>query len=191
MALTREQVVETAVDLLRRYGLGDLSMRRLARELGVAPGAIYWHVDSKQELIVEVAAVLWEQVPAPSLHLPAGEAVVGYTRALRAALVTVPDGADVVALAHAVDPLAVPALNALYGAVARLVPVASDGAAVVELIVHHLLGSVAAAQTRRQAGLVGRCGEGCTCDALFDAGLGVILAGVQAGSAAAWTPATT
>lgn len=188
MALTREQVVETAVDLLRRYGLGDLSMRRLARELGVAPGAIYWHVDSKQELIVEVAAVLWEQVPAPSPQLPPGEAVVGYTRALRAALVTVPDGADVVALAHAVDPEAVPALNALHGAVAGLVPVASDCAAVVELIVHHLLGSVAAAQTRRQAGVVG-CGEGCTWDAMFDAGLGVILAGVQAGSAA--DPAAT
>ena len=185
MALTRAQVVETAVDLLRRYGLADLSMRRLARELGVAPGAIYWHVGSKQELIVEVAAVLLDQIPGPSLELPPGEAIVSYTRALRAALVTVPDGADVVGLAHAVDPAAVPPLNALSRAVARLVPVAPDFHAVVELIVHHLLGSVAAEQIRRQAGVVGRCGTGCPCDASFDLGLRVILAGAQAGSATA------
>ena len=55
MALSRDQVVDTAVEILRRYGLADLSMRRLARELGVAPGALYWHVTSKQELLVEVA----------------------------------------------------------------------------------------------------------------------------------------
>ncbi|MEO6999421.1 MAG: TetR family transcriptional regulator [Terracoccus sp.] len=178
MTLTRAQVVDTAVGLLRRYGLADLSMRRLARELGVAPGAIYWHVDSKQELIVEVAAVLLEQIPGPSLDLSPGEAIARYTRALRAALLTVPDGADVVGLAHAVDPAAVPSLNELTRAVARLVPVAPDCAAVVELIVHHLLGSVAAEQIRRQAGVVGQRAEGGT-SASFDAGLGVILAGVQ------------
>ena len=191
MALTRAQVVGTAVDLLRRYGLADLSMRRLARELGVAPGAIYWHVDSKQELIVEVAAVLLEQVPGPSLDLPAGEAIVRYTRALRAALVTVPDGADVVALAHAVDPAAVPPLTELSRAVGRLAPVVADRDAVVELIVHHLLGSVAAEQTRRQAGVAERCGASRTAGVSFEVGLGVILSGVQAGPATAPDTTTT
>ena len=182
MSLTRAQVVETAVDLLRRYGLADLSMRRLARELGVAPGAIYWHVESKQELIVEVAAVLLGQVPAPSPQLSPGEAVMWTARALRDALVTVPDGADVVGLAHAVDPTAVPPLSALSAAVARLLPAATGRDAVVDLVVHHVLGSVATEQVRRQAGLVGPGDAVGLSRTSFDLGLAVILAGVRAGS---------
>ena len=58
MALSRDQIITTAVDILTRYGLADLSMRRLARELDVQPGALYWHVANKQELLVEVADVL-------------------------------------------------------------------------------------------------------------------------------------
>ena len=33
MALTQDQVIDAAVALLRKHGLGDLTMRRLAREL--------------------------------------------------------------------------------------------------------------------------------------------------------------
>ena len=73
MALSRDQVVATAVDLLRRYGLADLTMRRLARELGVAPGAIYWHVANKQELLVEVADVLLGRIAEPSPDRPPRE----------------------------------------------------------------------------------------------------------------------
>ena len=104
MALSSEQVVTTAVDLLRRYGLADLSMRRLARELGVAPGALYWHVANKQELLVEVADVLLAEIPVPPPDEPPVEALVGLAVAIREALVQVPDGADVVGLAYAVEP---------------------------------------------------------------------------------------
>src|SRR6476661_7070220 len=87
VALSREQVVTTAVDLLRRYGLGDLSMRRLARELGVAPGALYWHVANKQELLVEVAEVLLAEIVSPPADQPAADALVGLAVAVREALV--------------------------------------------------------------------------------------------------------
>ena len=61
MALDRDQVVDAAWHILQTYGLGDLSMRRLARELGVQPGALYWHVANKQELLT----VLAERMVAP------------------------------------------------------------------------------------------------------------------------------
>ena len=85
VALSREQVVATAVDLLRRYGLGDLSMRRLARELGVAPGALYWHVANKQELLVEVADVLLAEIPEPAGDRPPAEALAALAVAVREA----------------------------------------------------------------------------------------------------------
>ncbi|RAE29375.1 TetR family transcriptional regulator, partial [Burkholderia multivorans] len=42
MPLSAESITTTALDVLSRYGLGDLSMRRLARELDVQPSARYW-----------------------------------------------------------------------------------------------------------------------------------------------------
>ena len=43
MQLHKRDVVEAAAALLDEYGIADLTMRRLARELSVSPGALYWH----------------------------------------------------------------------------------------------------------------------------------------------------
>ena len=181
MALSREQVVGAAVDLLRRYGLGDLSMRRLARELGVAPGALYWHVANKQELLVEVADALLAEIPPAPTDRPAAEALTGLAVAVREALVQVPDAADVVGLAYAVEPGATRALRDL----ARL---AHDSGAspaerddVAALVVHHVLGSVAAQQNRTLAAQVDPDlpAPDVTSEVkAFEVGLGVILRGL-------------
>jgi TetR/AcrR family tetracycline transcriptional repressor len=94
MALTRVEVVETATRILREYGLGDLTMRRLARELGVAPGGLYWHVADKQDLLVAVTQQLLDAVDLDDAPTPTE---VG-TR-LAAALLPVPDAADVLRVA--------------------------------------------------------------------------------------------
>lgn len=49
--LTREAIVEAALDLLDREGLAGLSMRRLAQELGTGAASLYWHVGDKEELL--------------------------------------------------------------------------------------------------------------------------------------------
>ncbi|QMU76204.1 TetR family transcriptional regulator [Streptacidiphilus sp. PB12-B1b] len=54
--LTRESVVATAAELVRRDGPGALTMRRLAAELGAAVTAIYWHVGNREALLDEVVA---------------------------------------------------------------------------------------------------------------------------------------
>ncbi|MEW1954108.1 TetR family transcriptional regulator [Terrabacter sp. NPDC080008] len=153
MALSRDEVVATAVGLLRRYGLGDLTMRRLARELGVAPGALYWHVANKQELLVEVAdALLSEIPPAPQGHPPA-EALAGLCVAVRDALVQVPDAADVVGMAYAVDPGATRALRDVARLVHDAGAPASERDEVAALVVHHVLGSIGGQQNRGLAAL--------------------------------------
>lgn len=50
-ALTLDEVVDAARRLVRRDGLGSLSMRAVANELGVATMTTYSHVASKDELI--------------------------------------------------------------------------------------------------------------------------------------------
>ena len=51
----RGDVVERALHVLDRYGLADLTMRRLATELGVQPSALYHHFPNKQALLAAVA----------------------------------------------------------------------------------------------------------------------------------------
>jgi AcrR family transcriptional regulator len=51
-ALSRERIVAAAVDLLDAAGEGGLTFRALSAQLRTGPGAIYWHVANKDELLV-------------------------------------------------------------------------------------------------------------------------------------------
>ncbi|HEY4457244.1 MAG TPA: TetR family transcriptional regulator [Pseudonocardiaceae bacterium] len=50
-ALSRERIVEAAVELLDATGAGGLTFRALTERLATGPGAIYWHVANKDELL--------------------------------------------------------------------------------------------------------------------------------------------
>ncbi|TQM44612.1 TetR/AcrR family transcriptional regulator [Pseudonocardia cypriaca] len=49
--LTRERIVETAVELLDAVGEGALTVRALTGRLATGPGAIYWHIGNMDELL--------------------------------------------------------------------------------------------------------------------------------------------
>ncbi|WP_291313047.1 TetR family transcriptional regulator [Corynebacterium sp. UBA2622] len=91
MQLSRGAITRVALDILDEYGLADVSMRRIATVLGVAPGALYWHIQNKQELISNLAAL----VIAPLVDAPPAEPAEVCAR-LRAALLAHRDGAEVV-----------------------------------------------------------------------------------------------
>ncbi|MBO2461331.1 TetR/AcrR family transcriptional regulator C-terminal domain-containing protein [Actinomadura violacea] len=70
MKLERDEVVRTAIRLLDEVGLDALSLRRLARELGVQAPALYWHFANKQELLDEMVSMMAagsrrRETPAP------------------------------------------------------------------------------------------------------------------------------
>ncbi|MCQ8829308.1 TetR/AcrR family transcriptional regulator [Streptomyces malaysiensis] len=75
-ALSRERIVEAAVELLDATGEGGLTFRALTERLATGPGAIYWHVENKDELLgaatetVVAAALAVEPTGAPDS--PAG-----------------------------------------------------------------------------------------------------------------------
>jgi TetR/AcrR family transcriptional regulator, tetracycline repressor protein len=51
MAVTRDDVIHTAIQLLQEVGLDGLTLRRLATELGISAPTLYWHVRDKRELL--------------------------------------------------------------------------------------------------------------------------------------------
>jgi AcrR family transcriptional regulator len=55
-------VVEGALSLAEAEGLGAVTIRRLAKELGVTPMALYWHFCSKDELLDGMASSVFEEV---------------------------------------------------------------------------------------------------------------------------------
>jgi AcrR family transcriptional regulator len=60
--LTREKIISAAVDLLDTDGLEGFNIRALGRRLGSAATAIYWHVDSKDNLISLAADQAWNEI---------------------------------------------------------------------------------------------------------------------------------
>ena len=60
--LTPRAVAEGALSLADSEGLGGVTIRRLAKELGVTPMALYWHFRSKDELLEGVAARIFEEI---------------------------------------------------------------------------------------------------------------------------------
>lgn len=60
--LTRRVVVEGALNLADSAGLETVTIRRLARELGVTPMALYWHFRSKNELLAGMVDGIYEKV---------------------------------------------------------------------------------------------------------------------------------
>ena len=54
--LTRDRVLQAAVELADRGGLDELSMRKLGQELGVEGMALYRHVRDKETILADACA---------------------------------------------------------------------------------------------------------------------------------------
>jgi AcrR family transcriptional regulator len=64
--LTRERVLQAAVDLADRDGLGALTMRRLGAELGVEAMSLYKHVANKEEILDGILELVVGEIEVPS-----------------------------------------------------------------------------------------------------------------------------
>jgi TetR/AcrR family transcriptional regulator, tetracycline repressor protein len=100
VALTQEQVVKRAVDLMAEAGLEALTLRRLATDLGVSAPTLYWHVRNKRELLDLMAEALVARAgrtTAPAPGQPWQEWLAERARLQFQALVSHRDAALVVA----------------------------------------------------------------------------------------------
>lgn len=145
MGLTRTQIVDAACSMLREWGLAGLSMRRLAEHLGVQPGALYYHVDSKQDLLAAVA----EQILADHAEEISTADPRQAARAIREALLPVRDSADVVSFVRAFRPDALVPFQRLDRLFADRLP-ARQARWAAQTLVHYVLGFVAEEQNRAE-----------------------------------------
>lgn len=149
MQLHRSDVVEAATRLLDDYGIADLTMRRLARELSVSPGALYWHFANKQQLLGAVADRILGTIDCTGDWR---DRLTGICRNLRNALLSHTDGAELVSASFAAGQSA-----AMTSIVAALSDAALDAGVprgqaelAARTVVYYVLGFTADEQSRLQ-----------------------------------------
>lgn len=62
VSLTPQVVIDSALALADAEGLESVTIRKLGKELGVTPMALYWHFRNKDELLDGVADRLFQEV---------------------------------------------------------------------------------------------------------------------------------
>jgi len=63
--LNRERVLQGAVAIADTAGIGALTIRSLAQELGVKPMAIYYHVANKDEILDGIVDLVFAEIELP------------------------------------------------------------------------------------------------------------------------------
>ncbi|WP_412078394.1 TetR/AcrR family transcriptional regulator [Streptomyces xanthophaeus] len=71
--LTRTEVLDAAVSLVRQHGPAALTMRKLAAELGTAVTSIYWHVGNRESLLDALVERTVEEMGAILPQTASGE----------------------------------------------------------------------------------------------------------------------
>lgn len=181
MTYHRTDIVERAIAVLDTYGLADLSMRRLAGELGLQPSALYHHFASKQELLAVVADELLARGARPDETEQTWDSrVVTLSEELRDAMLAYRDGAELIATVHAFG------LGAETPAARLTAAIAGGGfdegfaASAATTILYFVFGHVSDEQTHLQANSVGAIdapvGDASTSFAL---GLSLIVDGIR------------
>ncbi|GAA4938004.1 TetR family transcriptional regulator [Actinomycetospora succinea] len=167
MALTRDDVVDAAVRLLAEVGLEGLSLRRLARELGVSAPTLYWHVADKRTLLDHVAERLlvdqWHVTPPAPGEDWADWLRERATRQYRA-LVTHRDAALVVAGNRPTE-AAMPAVEQVLGTLVGAGFAPTQAFAAIQAVGNLVIGSALEYQAERERDTAVDASEGTAHDA--------------------------
>ncbi len=95
--ISRERIVQTALELLNAEGIEGVTARALADRLGVRAPALYWHVSSKQEILDEMATEIRRRMAATLAAQPQPEGwrdgLAAFARVIRAEYLRYRDGA--------------------------------------------------------------------------------------------------
>lgn len=158
--LTKDIITDAAIGILDEYGLQDLTIRRLARHLDSAAGAMYWHFPSKQALLGAVAGRILAGAGDPCGTGDWQSDVAAYASALHGALVAHNDGAEVVSAALATGTLdASPAL--VFERLLRPSGLdAGERADAADTLLYFILGATVDEQTAGQLAALGSATDG-------------------------------
>ncbi|WP_027503062.1 TetR/AcrR family transcriptional regulator C-terminal domain-containing protein [Rhodococcus sp. UNC363MFTsu5.1] len=186
MQLRRGDVLDGAIAILDEYGLGDLTMRRLATSLGVQPGALYWHFPNKQTLLAAITDEMLTGVSAPIEAANWDARLRTVAHRMRDALLAHRDGAELAAASYA----ARLATNGAHATLASTCEAAglpgNEAELAADTLLYYILGQTMDEQSRMQMDSHGALTEDASPlydstngTARFDYGLSLFVDGVR------------
>ena len=186
MQLHKRDVVAKAAAILDDHGIADLTMRRLARELAVTPGALYWHFANKQELLGAVADQILASVGDVSAPWRVRTATI--CGRLRDALLSHTDGAELASASFAAgqSEAMTRILDWLTDAAATAGVGGEHAAIAARTVLYYVLGFTADEQSRLQWDAAGaelpdtQSALGTDPSRRFDFGVQLLLDGIAA-----------
>ncbi|WP_307856855.1 TetR family transcriptional regulator [Mycolicibacter acidiphilus] len=158
----RHDIVTAAAAILDNYGIADLTMRRLARELGVSPGALYWHFADKQQLLGAVADRVLQPVSTSADAADWRQLAITVCTQMHDALLSHTDGAELVAASFAAgQSQRVVAILRVLAQAAGLAGLGTEQAALAaRSLVYYVLGATIDEQSRLQFDAAGALAHG-------------------------------
>ena len=115
--LSRERIRDTALELIDAHGLEDLSMRRLASQLGVQAASLYGHYPTKDALLDAIADKIMESVDVTGFASADWRSgLLTWARSYRAALAAHPNTVPIVASGPVHRDLSLRRADAVHGA---------------------------------------------------------------------------
>jgi AcrR family transcriptional regulator len=86
-SLSRGQIIEASIELLDGSGEGGLTFRTLSERLATGPGAIYWHIANKSDLMTAACdAIIARTMKAPLASVTSGATPQAIIRLLALAM---------------------------------------------------------------------------------------------------------
>ncbi|KZE98609.1 TetR family transcriptional regulator [Rhodococcus sp. EPR-157] len=186
MQLRRADVLEGAISILDEYGLGDLTMRRVATSLHVQPGALYWHFKDKQTLLGAIADSLLADVDAPTEQENWDGQLRELAHRLRDRLLSHRDGAELVAATYA-SRMVTNRIRERIAAVGIRAGLSRDESELTaDTLLYYILGHTVDEQARMQMDSMGALADGNSPlfekpdpTSRFDFGLALLVDGVR------------
>ena len=204
MKLTSDAIARAALEALNEVGLDGLTMRVLAKELGVQAPTLYWHVKNKQELLDAMADLLAaeaaEGLEAPRRDETWQEWLVALAVRNRRTLLRYRDGARVAAGAYSSHPAVMRTIELILRTLQDAGFKPATAARAFPVILHYTIGFTIEEQartgsaydgnpyaggfrSRRGTLSVDRAGGGRSLqrepDANFEYGLRIVLSGIS------------
>jgi AcrR family transcriptional regulator len=143
VALSRDQILDTAFEILDSDGIDRLTVRALAAKLGVAVTAIYWHVGDKQALLDGLVERIIAQLGPVQVRGRAPEdRIMSIGRSLRQTLLRQPDLVAVVHRQGRTAALFQPARRVLVRELATAGLDGAEAALAVQAILNLVIGAV-------------------------------------------------
>ncbi|MBC2876526.1 MULTISPECIES: TetR/AcrR family transcriptional regulator C-terminal domain-containing protein [Streptomyces] len=122
VGITLDHVVGAAFDVLDRGGIGKLSTRAIAAELGVSMNTVMWHIRSKDRLLDAMAEAVLGEVGLEDLPEEWDEQAAELLGRLRRAMLGHRDGAALVAGTFPAEPRTLAVADRLLTALLRGCP---------------------------------------------------------------------